>query len=292
MRFILKSLGPDYTSAACFYELHAERATFYSPVYSDKSAALLAMEELVLKLRDRKKTKVVITKNNAAYTIELFGAGVSVVRPSTGFTDKMTAIEVFEEVLDKAVADSFPLRFLELPEAIEGITGIDDLGLQAGVDTYPWVEVNTGTLRIGAKERGGPVLMGIPLGMSPSMGVSPFSGGGPCEPLFNVLQPQVAADLPLFMGRKKEVEDLYAMTRNNRLLLLYGQPRVGKTSLIQCGLANRMEATETNAALLRIAEGLALARRQLDDQPPMHRSRKGTPQHAEDGLVERTPHLP
>jgi hypothetical protein len=74
------------------------------------------------------------------------------------------------------------------------------------------------------------------------MGVSPFSGGGPCEPLFNVLQPQVASDLPLFMGRKQEVEDLYAMTRNNRLLLLYGQPRVGKTSLIQCGLANRMKA--------------------------------------------------
>lgn len=242
MRFILKSLGPDYISAACFYELHTKRATFYSPVYSDKSTALLAMEELVLKLRNRKKTKVSITKNNAAYSIELFGNNAPVVRPSTAFTDKMTAIEVFEEVLSASSADSFPLLFFELPEAIEGITTISDLGLQTGVDTYPWVEVNTGTLRIGTKERGDVTMMGIPLGLSPSMGVSPFSGGGPCEPLFNVLQPQVAADLPLFMGRKKEVEDLYAMTRNNRLLLLYGQPRVGKTSLIQCGLANRMEA--------------------------------------------------
>lgn len=242
MRFILKSLGPDYVSATCFYELHAERATFYSPVCLDKSTALLAMEELVLKLRNRKKTKVVITKNNAAYTIELFGTDVSVVRPSTAFTDKMTAIEVFEEVLNATTADSFPLSFMELPAAIGGITTINDLGSRTGMDNYPWEEVNAGTLRIGTKERGGPTLMGMPMGMSPSMGVSPFSGGGPCEPLFNVLQPQVAADLPLFMGRKQEVEDLYAMTRNNRLLLLYGQPRVGKTSLIQCGLANRMEA--------------------------------------------------
>jgi hypothetical protein len=242
MRFILKSLGPEYVSAECFYELHAEQATFYSPVYSDKSAALLAMEELVLKLRNRKKTKVSIAKNNAAYTIALFGNDTQVVRPSTAFTDKMTAIEVFEEVLNAAAADSFPLSFMELPEAIGGIASIGDLGLRAGMDNYPWVEVNTSTLRVGVKERGGTTLMGAPFGMSPSMGVSPFSGGGPCEPLFNVLQPQVAADLPLFMGRKQEVEDLYAMTRNNRLLLLYGQPRVGKTSLIQCGLANRMEA--------------------------------------------------
>lgn len=255
MRYILKSLGPDYASASCFYELHAERATFYSPVYSDKSVALLAMEELVLKLRNRKKTKVSITKNNAAYTIELFGNNAPVVRPGTAFTDKMTAIEVFEEVLNAAAADSFPLSFMELPTWMAGITTINDLGLRAGMDNYPWEEVNTGTLRIGAKERGGATLMGMPMGMSPSMGVSPFSGGGPCEPLFNVLQPQVAADLPLFMGRKQEVEDLYAMTRNNRLLLLYGQARVGKTSLIQCGLANRMEAIPGELLVHRRATG-------------------------------------
>jgi hypothetical protein len=243
MKFTLNTLGQHYASSECFYQIHTEQATFYSAIYSDKSAALLAMEEFVLRLRNRRKTKVAITQRNAAYTLQPFGKDVAVVRPGTAFTDKLTAIEVLEQLLAAVKADSFPLRFLELAEPLPDVTSIHDLNLQNGIDAYPWVEVDTGVLRIGVQERGGATIMGMPIAMSSSLGMSPLAGTKPCAPLFNALQPQVAADLPFFMGRKREVEDLYALTINHRLLLIYGKARVGKTSLIQCGLANRIKAT-------------------------------------------------
>ncbi len=48
-------------------------------------------------------------------------------------------------------------------------------------------------------------------------------------------------DKELFFGREKETEELYKMTYESKLILLYGASGTGKTSLVQCGLANRYD---------------------------------------------------
>ena len=53
-------------------------------------------------------------------------------------------------------------------------------------------------------------------------------------------------DKALFWGRQAEVEALYQKTFNSRLLILCGERGTGKTSLIQCGLANRIQEGRWN----------------------------------------------
>lgn len=48
-------------------------------------------------------------------------------------------------------------------------------------------------------------------------------------------------DHDLFFGRQPEIEALYEMVFQADLLLLYGASGTGKTSLIQCGLANKFQ---------------------------------------------------
>ena len=50
-------------------------------------------------------------------------------------------------------------------------------------------------------------------------------------------------DKDTFFGRDEEIEKLYEMAFQSNLTLVYGQSGTGKTSLIQCGLANRFNAT-------------------------------------------------
>lgn len=48
-------------------------------------------------------------------------------------------------------------------------------------------------------------------------------------------------DKDFFFGRNAEIEDLYQMVFQTDLLLIYGASGTGKTSLIQCGLANKFQ---------------------------------------------------
>ncbi|PSR12219.1 MAG: hypothetical protein DA408_11680 [Bacteroidetes bacterium] len=236
MTFTLHTSGSPYAAADCFFSLQLEGTFFYSPFYPDKSAALLAMEDVVRRLRDRLATAIwILKKGKNAYVIQLFGKVEPTLLPPTIFAQKNEARRVLDELHELAQAATFPLVFRELVNPSEGAPALTELDL-TDPPFYNWQEVNTSTLRVDRHEVKLPAVLGA------SMGVSPSVGSNPCEPLFNVLQPQVAADLPFFLGRKQEVEDLYALTRNNRLLLLYGLPRVGKTSLLQCGLANRLAA--------------------------------------------------
>lgn len=61
---------------------------------------------------------------------------------------------------------------------------------------------------------------------------------------FKFLDPYSRGDQDIFFGRKEEVETLYQYVNKNRKVLVYGQSGTGKTSLIQCGLANRFEVTD------------------------------------------------
>ena len=51
-------------------------------------------------------------------------------------------------------------------------------------------------------------------------------------------------DKDVFFGREKEVDALYSLVFKTPLTLLYGLSGTGKTSIIQCGLANRFDGPD------------------------------------------------
>ena len=61
---------------------------------------------------------------------------------------------------------------------------------------------------------------------------------------FKFLDAYTQADKEIFFGRDAEIEELYARALQGRLVLVYGPSGVGKTSLIQCGLANKFAAAD------------------------------------------------
>ena len=61
---------------------------------------------------------------------------------------------------------------------------------------------------------------------------------------FKFLEPYTKADHDLFFGRDEEVEQLFELVYEAKMVLVYGPSGVGKTSLIRCGLANRLPETE------------------------------------------------
>lgn len=61
---------------------------------------------------------------------------------------------------------------------------------------------------------------------------------------FKFLDAYDRADKDQFFGRDAEVEELYRLVFQTSLVLVYGTSGTGKTSLIQCGLANRFQPTD------------------------------------------------
>lgn len=56
---------------------------------------------------------------------------------------------------------------------------------------------------------------------------------------FKFLDPYELKDRDTFFGREAETKELYKLVTKNRLTFVYGPSGIGKTSLIQCGLASR-----------------------------------------------------
>jgi hypothetical protein len=146
-----------------------------------------------------------------------------------------------------AKATTFPVSFWELAEEVPDLETITDLDLSETDQNYKWQESGSSILHIDKNKL---------LGFLPAVGVQANLDRNPCESIFNALQPFVSADLPLFHGRKKDVEEVHTLLKNRSVLLLYGAARVGKTSLLQCGLANRLE---------RDAERLLIVRKGKED---------------------------
>ena len=61
---------------------------------------------------------------------------------------------------------------------------------------------------------------------------------------FKFLDAYDSQDKEIFFGREEEIEQLYKLIFQTNLMLVYGQSGTGKTSLIQCGLANRFKPTD------------------------------------------------
>jgi len=61
---------------------------------------------------------------------------------------------------------------------------------------------------------------------------------------FKFLDAYTKTDKDIFFGRDVEVEELYDRVFETNLVLLYGASGTGKTSIINCGLANMFENTD------------------------------------------------
>ena len=68
---------------------------------------------------------------------------------------------------------------------------------------------------------------------------------------FKYLDAYECIDKDFYFGRNEEVQALYEMTFQSDLLLVYGASGTGKTSLIQCGLANCFEPYNWLALTIR-----------------------------------------
>ncbi len=73
---------------------------------------------------------------------------------------------------------------------------------------------------------------------------------------FKFLDPYKREDYDIFFGRDEEVKQLYQHIHKNRLVLVYGTSGTGKTSIVQCGLMNRMDDTDWVPLFIRRAENI------------------------------------
>ncbi|MCB0629620.1 MAG: ATP-binding protein [Saprospiraceae bacterium] len=73
---------------------------------------------------------------------------------------------------------------------------------------------------------------------------------------FKFLDAYNKEDKDIFFGRDDEVEQLYELVFESNLTLVYGQSGTGKTSLVQCGLANRFAVTDWFNVYIRRNENI------------------------------------
>jgi WD40 repeat protein len=73
---------------------------------------------------------------------------------------------------------------------------------------------------------------------------------------FKFLDAYTKEDRDIFFGREKEIEELYHRVFDSRILLVYGESGTGKSSIIQCGLANKFRDSDWLPILIRRGDNL------------------------------------
>ena len=73
---------------------------------------------------------------------------------------------------------------------------------------------------------------------------------------FKFLNAYEKEDKDLFFGRETETEELYELSSNTRLILLYGASGTGKTSLVKCGLANKFSDARWQEIFIRKGDNI------------------------------------
>src|SRR5512137_1018552 len=61
---------------------------------------------------------------------------------------------------------------------------------------------------------------------------------------FKFLDSFTKDDREIFFGRDREIEELHTRVFESKILLVYGTSGTGKSSLINCGLANRFNDSD------------------------------------------------
>lgn len=73
---------------------------------------------------------------------------------------------------------------------------------------------------------------------------------------FKFLDSYTKKDADFFFGRKDEIDALYKLIFQTRILVVFGSSGTGKTSLIQCGLANKFKSYDWLALNIRRGSNL------------------------------------
>ncbi|MFN8207563.1 MAG: ATP-binding protein [Bacteroidales bacterium] len=88
---------------------------------------------------------------------------------------------------------------------------------------------------------------------------------------FKFLDSYTREDREIFFGREQEIEELYRKVFESKILLVYGVSGTGKSSLIHCGLANKIQESDWLPVNVRrggdFLESMALALRQVALSP-------------------------
>lgn len=270
MHFKLYSLPPEFADSVCFFKMATENAFLYSPAYPDRRAALGAMERLVLQLRARNTGKAGPTTTDVYDQLNLFGNKKPAVGSDLHLKEMPDKKTVLTEWVKAAQAATFPVAFLELAEEETDVKTITELDLSETDQHYQWLETGSSILRIDKNKI---------FGLLPAVGVQANLARKPCDSIFNALQPFVSADLPLFHGRSEDVEEIHTLLKNRSVLLLYGAARVGKTSLLQCGLANKIEQEDERLLIVRKGPEDLLASTAMTLRSALSVASEGEPEH-------------
>ncbi len=73
---------------------------------------------------------------------------------------------------------------------------------------------------------------------------------------FKFLDSYTKEDKDIYFGRNKDIEVLFEKIFQTNLLIVYGATGVGKSSLIQCGLVNKLEPTGWKSVFVRKNEDI------------------------------------
>jgi AAA+ ATPase superfamily predicted ATPase len=73
---------------------------------------------------------------------------------------------------------------------------------------------------------------------------------------FKFLDSYTREDREIFFGREKEIEELFRRLFESRVLLVYGESGTGKSSLINCGLINKLSANEHLPIYIRRSDNI------------------------------------
>jgi FOG: WD40 repeat len=73
---------------------------------------------------------------------------------------------------------------------------------------------------------------------------------------FKFLDSYTKEDREIFFGREKEIEELYRRLFESKVLLVYGESGTGKSSLVNCGLINKLHETQHLTIYIRRSDNI------------------------------------
>ena len=225
-----------------------------SQLYPNKAASLQSIQQTILWLRTlgEQQQNNFIRKAEDGFSIHLFEENTVPFVKTPLIDKKKKAIDLLTSLRKDSHLDVFTINHFELFVAREADYLSADSTLEAIAESimhlpaYQWKAAESSILNLSKQKTSSSLIAAAK--------AIPTAGlllNQPCAPLFNLLQPYGKSDAHRFFGRDAEVEALYEQTFDARLLTVYGDRAVGKSSLVKCGLANRLKANKWQEIYMR-----------------------------------------